>query len=274
LFGSPLAIAQQIKGRIADLGLSCTVGVAPNKFLAKVASARAKPDGLLIVAADKVEEFLHPLPVTALWGVGAQTGKSLERLGMRTVGDLAKLSRRTLERAVGDSLGAHLHALARGIDERPVTPHEAPKSVGCENTFPVDLDSTEKILREVLRLSDRVASRLRAKGACGRTVTLKVRYSNFKTITRSRTLDEEVDAAGDIYGVTRALYAGLASDRARIRLLGVSLSGLVPGPPRRQMDLLASRQPRTGAASTAIDEIRGRFGDDAVTAATLLDAPS
>ncbi|CAN5613302.1 DNA polymerase IV [soil metagenome] len=272
LFGSPLAIAREIKARIAALGLACTVGVAPNKFLAKVASARAKPDGLMVVAADRVEEFLHPLPVTSLWGVGAQTAAVLDRLGLKSVGDLAGVSRRTLVRAIGDGLGAHLYDLARGLDERPVKPYEAPKSVGCENTFDHDLDSTEAILRELLRLSDRAASRLRAKGLCGRTVCLKVRYSNFKTITRSKTLPEEVDSAPEIYSVARTMYLRLDSDKARIRLLGISVAGLAPGPPRRQMDLLA-RQPRVAAAAAAIDAIRDRWGDAAVTPATLLDEP-
>ena len=273
LFGSPVEIARLIKRRIAELGLACTVGVAPNKFIAKVASARAKPDGLLVVRSEEVDSFLHPLPVKALWGVGEHTAEALQRLGLRTVGDVALVSRRTLERALGDSLGGHLYLIARGVDERPVKPFEAPKSVGCENTFAADLDSTELVLREVLRLADRVASRLRTKGLCGRTVTLKVRYSNFKTITRSKTLPEEVDAAGEIYSVARSMYERLASDKARIRLLGVSLSGLASGPPRRQMDLLAARPPRASAASAAIDEIRDRFGDAAVTPATLVQEP-
>jgi DNA polymerase IV len=271
LFGAPVDIARAIKRRVADLGLPCTVGVAPNKFLAKVASARAKPDGLLLVAGERVEDFLHPLPVTALWGVGPHTAAALERLGLKTVGELAQVSRRTLERAVGTGLGAHLYGLARGVDERPVSPYEAPKSVGCENTFDHDLDARDAILREVLRLADRAAARLRAKTLCGRTVILKVRYSNFKTITRSRTLAEEVDSAPEIYAAARDMYARLDSDKARIRLLGVSVTGLAPGPPRRQMDLL-SRQPSTSEASAAVDAIRARWGSGAVTSATLLDA--
>ncbi|MFN2488207.1 MAG: DNA polymerase IV [Actinomycetota bacterium] len=271
LFGAPVVIARQIKAAIATLGLACTVGVAPNKFLAKVASARAKPDGLLLVPETGVEPFLHPLPVTALWGVGGQTAGILHRLGLKSVGDLAKISRRTLERALGDALGAHLFELARGSDARPVKPYEAPRSIGCENTFAHDLDATEGILREVLRLSDRVAGRLRAKGLCGRTVTLKVRFSNFKTITRSTTLAEEVDSAPELYDVARALYLKLGSDKVRIRLLGVGVSALTPGPPRRQMNLLAT-QPRLDAAAAAVDSIRERFGDGAVTPATLLDA--
>jgi DNA polymerase-4 len=270
LFGSSVEIARQVKRRVAALGLGCTVGVAPNKFVAKVASARAKPDGLLVVARNRVDEFLRPLPVSALWGVGPHTAAALERLGLRTVGELAQVSRRTLERAVGDGLGSHLHNLARGIDERPVTVFEAPKSVGCENTFDHDLNSRDAVLREVLRLSDRVAARLRAKGLCGRTVTLKVRYSNFKTITRSRTGAEEVDSAPEIYALASDMYKRLDSDKARIRLLGVSITGLAPGPPRRQLDLLARPSLRS-EASAAVDAIRDRWGEGAVTPATLLD---
>ena len=187
LFGAPVAIGRRIKASIAELGLTCTVGVAPNKFLAKVASTRAKPDGLLVIGSDEIEAFLHPLPVTALWGVGAQTGEALERLGLKTVGDLARIPRRTLERALGDALGAHLYSLARGNDDRPVTPGEVAKSVGSEETFSHDLDDTEVVLREILRLADRTAGRLRAKGLCGRTVTLKVCLLYTSPSPRDRT---------------------------------------------------------------------------------------
>jgi DNA polymerase-4 len=271
LFGSPVDIARQVKAAIGDLGLACTVGVAPNKFLAKLASARAKPDGLLVVPSDGVQDFLHPLPVTALWGVGARTGEELIRLGLKTVGDIAGIPRRTLERAIGDAVGAHLHSLAQGRDERAVTPNEPTKSVGSENTFSYDLDSTDEILREILRLSDRTADRLRSKGACGRTVTLKVRFSNFKTITRSRTLGADVNTTSEIYDVCRDLYLKLDPDRPRIRLLGVSVAGLTAGPPLRQMGLMETGKPGWQEASDAIDSIRTRFGDGSVGFATLLD---
>ncbi len=271
LFGPPPEIARRIKNAIRDLGLACTVGVAPNKFLAKLASAAAKPDGLLVVKADSIEGFLHPLPVTALWGVGSQTGEVLRRLGLRRVDDLAALSRRTLERAVGDALGALLYDLVRGIDKRPVIPEEPAKSVGSEETFLRDLDSTEEILREILRLADRTATRLRAKGLCGRTVTLKVRFSNFKTITRSKTLEQEADTTAAIYEVARLLYSKLDPDRPRIRLLGVAVAGLAPGPPRRQLLLDQADAPRWGEAARAIDDIRARFGESSVGPATLLD---
>jgi DNA polymerase-4 len=271
LFGPPVEIARQVKEAIGRLGLACTVGVAPNKFLAKLASAKAKPDGLLVVPADAVESFLHPLPVTALWGVGARTGEELLRLGLKTVGDLAAIPRRTLERAIGDAVGAHLHSLANGIDDRVVTPHEASKSVGSENTFSYDLDSLDEILKEVLRLADRTAGRLRAKGLCGRTVTLKVRFSNFSTITRSRTVGEEINTTAEIYEIARALYLKLGPDRPRIRLLGVSVAGLAAGAPQRQLGLLEQTRPGWHEASDAIDSIRTRFGDDSVGLATLLD---
>ncbi len=273
LFGPPEQQARQIKGRVAELGLTCTVGVAPNKFLAKLASARGKPDGLLVVPEDQIDAFLHPLPITALWGVGPQTGEALRRLGLRTVGDLARMPRRTLERAVGDALGSQLHYLANGVDDRPVITDEPAKSIGSEETFAHDLDSSEEVRRELLRLTDRTADRVRSKGLCGRTITLKVRYSNFQTITRSKTLGAEVDTAPEIYEVVASLYERLDRGVQRIRLVGVSLSGLSPGPPRRQL-LLGDERPRRvkwGEASKAVDSIRHRFGPESVRPATLFE---
>ena len=273
LFGAPVDIARRIKLDVAEIGLPCTVGVAPNKFLAKLASARAKPDGLLVVPHDAVEVFLHPLPVTALWGVGEGTAEVLRRLGLKTVADIAAVPRSTLQRAIGSAPGGHLHRLARGVDDRPVTPDEPAKSIGSEETFNRDLDDSGEILREMLRLCDRTASRLRSKGLCGRTVTVKIRWSNFTTITRSRTLETAVDTAPEIYAVARSLYERLDPERPRIRLIGVGISGLAAGPPQRQLDLLtAPGRPGWSEASAAIDEIRGRFGDRSVGPATLLEA--
>jgi DNA polymerase-4 len=273
LFGSPETIAALVKERIAGLGLTCTVGVAPNKFLAKLASARGKPDGLLVVPEAGIREFLHPLPIGALWGVGPQTGQALHRLGLKTVADVAAIPRRTLERAVGESLGSHLHHLANGVDDRSVVPGEAAKSIGSEETFPHDLDSTEEILREILRLADRTAERLRSGGHCGRTVTLKVRYANFNTITRSKTMPDAIDTPSEIYEVARALYLRLEKGVQRVRLVGVSISGLEVGPPKRQL-LLMEESPqrlRWSEASKAVDSIRDRFGRDSVGPARLLD---
>ncbi len=273
LFGSPIAIAGQIKQRVGELGLPCTIGVASNKLTAKLASTRAKPAGLMVVEAGRTAEFLHPLPIRALWGVGDHTAEALSRLGLETVGDVARVSRRTLERALGDALGTHLHALANGVDDRPVVPAEPSKSVGTEETYQEDLDCAEDILREILRLCDRTATRLRGKGLCGRTITLKVRFSNFRTVTRSKTLEEHLDTAPEIYAVAKDLYSKLDPERPRIRLLGVSLSGLSPGPPKRQLHLVGELGPRWQEAARAVDGIRKRFGDTAVAPATLLDPP-
>jgi DNA polymerase-4 len=272
LFGTPVEIAAQVKDAIAELGLGCTVGVASNKFLAKLASTQAKPDGLLVVPADRVQEFLDPLPVKALWGVGEQTGEALGRLGLKTVADVAAMSKKTLQRALGGSLGAHLFNLAHGIDERRVVVEPGAKSIGSEETMAVDLDSTQDVLRELLRLSDRTSSRLRSSGFCGRTVTIKVRFSNFKTITRSRTLEEAIATPAEIYNVAKDLYLKLDPVRPRIRLLGVTMSGIVEGAPRRQGDLLAERpsSARWEAATRALDDVRDRFGDEAVRHAALL----
>lgn len=274
LFGAPEQIARLVKTAVADLGLACTVGVAPNKFLAKLASAAAKPDGLLVVPADDVTSFLHPLPVDALWGVGATTSETLRRLGLRTVGDIAVMPRSTLERAIGEAMGAHLHSLANGIDDRRVISEASSKQVGSEETFARDLDARAEILREILRLADRTAARLRAKGLCGRTVTLKVRWANFSTITRSKTLDHEAATGAEIYAVAKALFERLGPERPRVRLLGVSVGGLVSGTPQRQLSLEEAARDKGGwdEATSAIDSIRARFGDTSVGPATLLDA--
>ena len=228
--GPPGRIGALIRATIAEQqGITCSVGVAPSKFIAKLASTRSKPDGLLVVPADGVLEFLHPLPVAALWGVGEQTGQVLARLGLRTVRDIAEIPVGTLQRELGPSLGAHLAALAWGRDERPVVTSAPEKSIGAEETFASDIDDPELIRRELLRLSGRTARGLRSAGALARTVVIKLRLANFTTITRSRTLPEPTDVARTIYATACALYgaAGLDS-RARLRLVGVRASGLVP----------------------------------------------
>src|SRR5215218_8779576 len=188
--GPPAEIGQLIRDRVADeQGITCSVGVASTKFVAKLASTRAKPDGMIVVPAADVVAFLHPLPVGALWGVGEKTELSLTRLGLRTVGDIAHTPRSTLVRALGQATGNHLHALAWGRDERTVVPHEPDKSIGAEETFATDVDDPDLVRRELLRLSERTAARLRATSQLGRKVSIKVRFADFTTITRARTLD-------------------------------------------------------------------------------------
>jgi DNA polymerase-4 len=268
LFGEPAEIAGAVRRRVREeLSLTCSVGVAPNKFLAKMASAAAKPDGMVVVVAHGVVGFLHPLPVRALWGVGERTHEVLERLGVRTVGELATVPGRVLERTLGEAHARHLAALASGRDERTVVPYEPPKQVSHEETFDRDIDAEDDVMRELLRLAFRVAARLRTEGYRARTVTLKVRLASFATLHRSRTVPDPTDVGADLYRVVADLYRAIPGTRRRIRLLGVAASGLVPA----GADQLALvRAGRWGDAERAMDRIERRFGQGATLPATLL----
>jgi DNA polymerase IV len=269
LFGSPSEIAAKIRSRVAqEVGVSVSVGVAPTKFVAKLASDGCKPDGLLVVPADGVRGFLEPLPVGRLWGVGEKTGEVLGRLGVRTIGELARTPEAILARLLGEQVARHLFELSHGIDEREVVPYEAPKSVGHEETFEHDLDDDEQILRELLALSGRVAARLREDGYRARTVTLKARLATFTTLTRSRTLADATDVGADLYHTVCELYRALPGERRRIRLLGVQATGLMSAG-AEQLALL--RGGRWSDVERAMDRIERRFGRGAATQASLLD---
>ncbi|WP_067462901.1 DNA polymerase IV [Actinomadura macra] len=269
--GRPSEIARQIREQVhAQQGITCSVGVAETKFVAKLASTHCKPDGLLVVPVDGVEGFLHPLPVAALWGVGERTEQTLTRLGLRTVGQLAQVPLTTLQRELGNAVGSHLHELAWGRDPRAVVPHTPDKSIGAEETFDTDIDDPEVIRRELLRLAERVGARLRRAGNAGRTVTVKLRMANFKTITRARTLREPTDLARVIYITACELYEGAGLERVRLRLVGVRVENLGPaGEAPRQ---LALDEPETGwrEAERAIDQVSDRFGRGAVRPASLM----
>jgi DNA polymerase-4 len=269
LFGQPAEIAEKIRREVHDgVGVRCSIGVAPSKLVAKLASKQAKPDGLVVVRLDEVPAFLEPLPVRTLWGVGEKTTETLGRLGVRTVGDLARTPATVLGRLLGDQHARDLHDLALGVDDRPVVPYEPPKSVSHEETFDADLDAEEDLLREVLALAHRVAARLREDGYRTRTVTLKVRLANFTTLTRSRTLPAPTDVGADLYEVAAELYRGLPGARRRVRLLGVAATGLVPAG-EEQLALL--RGERRGDVERALDRIERRFGRGAAMPATLLE---
>jgi DNA polymerase IV len=270
--GPPARIAALIRASIRDQqGITCSVGVASCKFIAKLASARCKPDGLLVVPADGVLDFLHPLPVAALWGVGERTGKLLARLGLRTVGDIAHIPVNTLQRELGTAAGSHLAALAWGRDDRPVVSSVQEKSIGAEETFPSDVDDPELIRRELLRLSGRTARGLRSAGSMARTVVLKLRLADFTTITRSRTLPEPTDVARKIYVTACALYAASGLDAgARLRLVGVRAAGLVPASRAATQLAFGERGPGWRDAERTLDRIAGRFGTDSVRPATLV----
>ena len=269
--GRPGWIGEWIRARIADeQGITCSVGVAPTKFVAKLASSRCKPDGLLVVPVDGVRQFLHPLPVGALWGVGERTAVQLAGLGLRTVGDLAALPLPALARALGDGVAAHLHALAHGEDPRSVVPDEPDRSIGAEETFEIDVDDHAVIHRELLRLAEKTAARLRASGQAGRTVSIKVRFADFSTITRARTLPAPTDAGHEVYATARALYDGLELDRPRIRLVGVRVEGIAAtGESARQLEL-GARERGWPDADRAVDRAVDRFGSGAVRPASLV----
>jgi DNA polymerase IV len=273
--GPPAGIAAYIRAQVTEqLGLTCSVGVAPCKFVAKIASARGKPDGLLVVPQAEVLDFLHPLPVAALWGVGERAGEVLARLGLRTVGDIAHTPLATLQRELGAAQGAHLAALAWGRDERRVTSHVREKSIGAEETFAVDIDDPDRIRRELLKLSGRTARGLRAGGYVARTVSVKIRLASFKTMTRSRTLAYPTDVAREIYATACALYSSSGLDRgARLRLIGVRVSGLMQAADANAQLTFDDRPVGWREAEQAVDKIAGRFGVGAVQPAALMEDP-
>jgi DNA polymerase-4 len=270
--GRPSEIGQLIRDRVADeQGITCSVGVATTKFVAKLASTRCKPDGMLVVPASGVVAFLHPLPVGALWGVGEKTEKELTRLGLHTVGDIAHTPHSTLVRALGQAAGSHLHALSWGRDERRVVAHEPDKSIGAEETFSRDVDDPDVVRRELLRLAERTAARLRTAGLAGRTVSVKIRFADFTTITRARTLSEPTDVAAVLYATARQLYEALGLDRARLRLVGIRVEGLVESESAPHQLLLGERAQGRREVEQAADRAARRFGDGTVRPASLVD---
>ena len=275
--GPPRQIAEHVRERVlAEERLTCSVGVAPSKFVAKLASGLAKPDGLVVVPVDEVVAFVQQLPVGALWGVGERTEETLTRLGLRTVSDLAHTPLATLTRALGEAGGRHLHDLAWGRDPRPVEQESRERSIGSDETFAYDIDDPVLIHRHLLGLSERTAARVRAAGLAGRTVSLKVRFADFTTITRSRTLREPTDVSREIYDTAVGLFDALGLQRARIRLVGVRVEKLVPvtqAPIQARLD-----DPDHGwrEADRAVDRASARFGAGAVRPAALIrrDQPS
>ena len=273
LLGSPARIGELIRREVVQQQqITCSVGVAATKFLAKLASVHCKPDGLLVIPADGALEFLHPLPISALWGVGEKTSQTLARLGLRTVGDIAAAPLAALEHDIGKAAAAHLHALACGHDDRAVESAVREKSVGSEETFEVDVSDPAVVRRELLRLSRRTARSLRSSGYATRTVVVKLRKADFTTITRSKTLPEPTSETQRIYATACALYASSGlSGQARLRLVGVRATGLVPAAAATTQLALGERGTSWHDAESALDKITGRFGPDAVRPAALVD---
>jgi DNA polymerase-4 len=272
LLGPPTVIGELIRSRVEEAhGITCSVGVASTKFVAKLASSRCKPNGLLVIPHEQVLQFLHPLPVGALWGVGERTGAQLARLGLKTVGDLAQLPVPALRRAVGEAHAAHLHELAWGRDPRRVITDTPDKSIGAEETFESDVTDPAVVRRELLRLAERAATRLRAAGLAGRTVSIKVRFADFTTISRSRTLGAATDVSREVYETAAALFAALNTGAARIRLIGVRIEGLAASAGSAQQLVLGERERGWKEAERAVDEAVRRFGRGTVKPATLVE---
>ncbi|TYC03670.1 DNA polymerase IV [Micromonospora sp. WP24] len=270
LFGSPAEIARGIRERVAgELGLTCSVGVAPSKFVAKLGSTRAKPDGVLVVPATRVLEFLHPLPVDALWGVGERSAQALRRLGLATIGDLAEAPYGMLRKALGEASAAHLHALAQGRDPRTVSPEHVEKSIGAEVTFDVDVTDPLEIRRALLALADKVGGRLRRADQVGRTISLKVRLADFRTVTRSRTLPVATDTAREMFDTVWALWTALAPAEP-VRLVGVRAEGLAAAQETPRQLQLGAPERGWREAEAAADAAAARFGRSVIGPASLL----
>ncbi len=269
LFGTGREIAAKIREQVEkEEGITCSVGLAQSKFIAKLASQHCKPNGMLEIKSDRILEFLHPLPVRAIWGVGPKTAESLERLGLHTVSDIAHTPRATLIRALGESTGASLYELAWGRDYRDVVPDEPEKSIGNEETFSEDLDNPEEILREFLRMTEKATARLRERSLFAKTISIKIKFADFSSLTRSKTVPIAIDNTHDTYEVVKALYLALRNDGARIRLVGVSFSQLQEGAPV-QLEL-GARERGWREADTAIDRAQARFGRGSVRPGRLI----
>jgi len=272
LLGDGREIAKQIRAKVeASEGITCSVGIASTKFIAKLASGRCKPNGMLEIAPDRVLEFLHPLPVSAIWGVGPKTNEELLKLGLQTVSDIANTPRQTLIRALGDAAGASLYELSWGRDYRDVEPEEVDKSISAAETFDTDTEDQEIVLRELLRLTEKATFRMREKEFSARTISIKVRFADFKTITRSKTVPLAISATHEVFEVVKTLFLALKLDRARIRLVGVSLDGLEDGIDATEQLVLGEREKGWRQATAAIDKASARFGHGSVRPARLFD---
>jgi len=268
LLGTPREIGQAIRKRVHDeCGITCSVGIASNKFIAKLASGHCKPNGLLEIPDDRVISFLHPLPVSDLWGVGPKTSEQLQRLGLNQISDIAHTPLETLKRALGDATGEHLHNLSWGRDYREVIVDDPDQSIGANETFSYDIDDPETILREYLKLTERASTRLRSRDLYAKTISITVRFSDFKTITRSKTLPLPISSTHEIYQVVKDLYLALKLDRVQLRLVGVSLSNFKEEAPEQLM--LGQREKGWREAESAIDQAAARFGEKSVRPARL-----
>lgn len=272
LFGEGRQIAQEIRKRVFEQEkITCSVGIATTKFIAKLASGRCKPNGILEIAADRVLTFLHPLPVSEIWGVGPKTNEELQRLGLRTVSDIANTPLETLKRALGENAGTSLYELAWARDYREVIPDAPEKSISAAETFSYDLEDQEEIFRELLRLTERASHRLRKRELLCKTVALKVRFSDFSNISRSKTFTLGISGTNEIYLIAKELYLALKLQGSRIRLLSISLENLTDQSDAVYQLELGQREVGWKQAQGAIDRAIERFGRGSVRPARLIE---
>ena len=270
MHGSPTMIGEQVRAVVADeQQITCSVGIGPTKFVAKVASRAAKPDGLVEVTPDRVLDFLHPMPVEAMWGVGLPTAEKLHRLGIFTVGDLAHTPRGAMRQTFGPHAGGGLIELAWGRDPRRVVPMVPERSVGSQETFGRDTCEPEVVKRELLRMADRTASRMRKQRMLGRTVSISVRFADFTDLTRSATMPTPTDVTEEIYHEAVALYDRLGLGRARIRRVGVRMEQLVEVSRAYRQPRLTDPERGWREADQAVDAAVRKFGSGAVQRAVL-----
>lgn len=271
LLGDPVQIAKAVRAAVLDeIGLTVSAGVAPSKFVAKIASDMDKPDGLTVVEPHEVRAFLDPLPVKKMWGVGKVTQKALARLNIHTFRDLRLSSRDVLERRLGKH-GAKMHLLSMGMDERDVEPEHEIKSVGHERTFMHDIINLRDAKKVLLGLATQVARRMRRKKITGKTVSLKVKYYDFKQITRAKTLAKFTDDGLEIYGAACDLLQKTQVGKRPVRLLGISLSQLSFVHAAGQLSLFSGDQSfqKRKELNMALDSIAEKHGDKSVRPATL-----
>ncbi len=273
LFGHTVDITKKIKQLVREeTGLTVSAGVAPSKFVAKIASDMHKPDGLTIVPHDGVRGFLDPLPISKMWGVGKATQKILERLGIRTFRDLSQMPVEVLEDKLG-KWGLKMHQLSLGIDDRDVIPHHDAKSIGHEQTFSHDILDREEAKKQLLSLANRVARRMRRHGVVGRNINLKVKYNDFVLITRSTTLPEPTDGGPEIYANVCRLLGKTRVGKRPVRLLGISLAQLSPADSEGQLSLFnqeAAGQKRKNL-NKALDSLFDKFGEKSIGPGTLIN---
>ncbi len=270
LFGSAEKIGYQIKKRIYDdLGLVASIGIAPNKFLAKVASDLEKPDGFVVVKEGEEKEFLKSLPISRLWGVGQKTEAALKQMDIETIGQIAHMPEQDLSRRFG-KWGSALWRLANGIDTRSVKPWETQKSISQETTFDEDTGDEEAIHKTLLGLAESLSRLMRKSKLKGRTVTLKIRLEDFSTFTRSKTLSDFVDSTQILKGVAIGLYKKFNKKNMKVRLLGIGVSQLnsVSG---EQLGLFEQEAPLDAKMTKLLDSLQDKYGEGAVKRASLLD---